>query len=323
MDVELKLMEYIVAVAEEKSIARAADRVYLSRSALNRQLLNLEKRLGVRLFNRLNHSLSLTYAGEVYVEMASTILNVGKQAKKHLSDIAENKTGRINLGISQGRMVNELANIFLRFYEAFPGVSIRLAGGQRGELEFKVLSGELDIAIVSAEPRVSGLNYQTLSREEVVLAVHKSHPMAYLSKGASDGTLPQLDLRWFAGDYFALMDYGSCVREITDMLFQKEHFAPKVLLEDCPAPLAYNMVKNGTCCAVLSQTFINKDDPVVCFSFNPRCYLILAIVCKEDSHLSQPERFLISLANEHYSSKQEIVSCSPECAQQPHITKQK
>ena len=309
MDVELRLMEYIVAVAEEKSIARAAGRLYLSRSTLNRQLLNLESRLGVRLFKRLNHSLSLTYAGEVYVEMAKTILSIGTQAKKHLSDIAGNKTGRINLGIIQGYMPNKIASIFLEFHEAFPDVSIRLTKGKRGELELKVLSGELDVAIVSTEPKISGLNYQILNREEVVLAVHKSHPRAYLSKGASDGALAQFDLKWFADDYFALMDYSSCVREITDTLFRKEHFAPKVFLENCPVPIAYNMVKAGVCCATLLQFFINRDDPVVCFALNPRCYLTWAIVCKENIHLSQPERFLISLANKYYSSKQEITVC--------------
>ena len=299
---ELKLLEYIIAISEQRSIARAADDLFLSRSALNRQLLNLEKRLGLPLFKRLNNSLRLTYAGEVYVEMARKMLEIERKGEKHLADIAGGKSGRINLGINQGRAFNDFSNIFPRFHEKYPGIKVSLTGGQRDELEQLVLSGQVDIAIVASGGRFEGLHYQMLQREEVVLAIPASHPMAHMATQYAGSKEPeQIDLKWFADDYFALMDPGTRAREISDMLFSKEDFKPKILLEDSFVSVAYNMVKSAVCNTILSRSYVNENDPIVCFSLKPRCYLIMAIVYREREYLSQAEKYLVSLIDDYYN----------------------
>jgi DNA-binding transcriptional LysR family regulator len=298
---ELKLFEYIVAISEERNIARAADKLFLSRSALNRQLLNLENRLGLPLFKRLNNSLKLTYAGEVYIKMAKTILDLEKQGTKHLNDIAESKIGRINLGITQGRALNDFSNLFPKFHEAYPGVNVCLTGGKPDELEELVANGNLDIAVVASGQKFPGLYYQMLSREEVVLAVHKDHPMAHLAGDGQNGEFIQIDLKWFADDNFALMDSGTRIRSITDVLFQHENIKPKVLVDDSLVTLAYNMVKSGICCTILSQAYVKEEDPVVCFALKPRSYLILTMIYREGGYLSRAEKHLISLIDELYN----------------------
>ena len=73
---DLRQLENIVAIAEERSISRAAERLFISQPALSQQVSKLEARLGVPLFSRDKQGLSLTQAGKVYVENAKKILSI-------------------------------------------------------------------------------------------------------------------------------------------------------------------------------------------------------------------------------------------------------
>ena len=69
----------IIAIAEDKSISKAASRLFVSRSALNRQLLAVEKEIGLPLFKRVSNKLELTYAGEVFIRTAEQVLGAMKE----------------------------------------------------------------------------------------------------------------------------------------------------------------------------------------------------------------------------------------------------
>ena len=78
----LKKLKYIVTIAELRSISKAANELFISQPSLSSILSNLEKELGVTLFNRSTSPLSLTYAGEKYVETANKILSLENNLKK-------------------------------------------------------------------------------------------------------------------------------------------------------------------------------------------------------------------------------------------------
>lgn len=75
---DLKLLQYIVAISEHKSISKAAETMFISQSGLNQQLIRLERELGLQLFDRDKHHLQLTQAGKIYVENAKSILQLQK-----------------------------------------------------------------------------------------------------------------------------------------------------------------------------------------------------------------------------------------------------
>ena len=80
----LKKLKYIVTIAELRSISKAANELFISQPSLSSILSNLEKELGVTLFNRSTSHLSLTYAGEKYVETANKILSLENNLKKRV-----------------------------------------------------------------------------------------------------------------------------------------------------------------------------------------------------------------------------------------------
>ena len=90
-----KKLKYIITIAELKSISKAANELFISQPSLSSILSNLEKELGVTLFNRSTSPLSLTYAGEKYIKIAKEILSLESNLKKELFDISNMKKGKL------------------------------------------------------------------------------------------------------------------------------------------------------------------------------------------------------------------------------------
>ena len=98
----LKELEYIVRISEEKNVTHAANKLFISPSALNQQLLRLERELGTQLFYRSRSGWIPTPAGELYLETARTLLFMKKQAYQRMQDVAEIQRGTLNVGLTPG-----------------------------------------------------------------------------------------------------------------------------------------------------------------------------------------------------------------------------
>ena len=100
---DLKQVEYMIRIAEENNITRAAEKLFLTQSALNQQLLKLEKELGTPLFHRSRTNWRLTEAGEVYIRSAKELLRIKKDTYNQIRDIAETRKGTLSIGLTTGR----------------------------------------------------------------------------------------------------------------------------------------------------------------------------------------------------------------------------
>ena len=94
---DLRQIENIIAIEQEQSISRAAEKLFLTQSALNQQLLKLEKDLGTPLFERRKHSMIPTFAGRIYLRTAHQIVDMKKETYRIISDISEESTGEISV----------------------------------------------------------------------------------------------------------------------------------------------------------------------------------------------------------------------------------
>ena len=101
----LKEQEYVCALAENGTITAAAKELFISQPALSIYINNLEKSLGVRLFERVGKQFILTYAGEQYVEKAKLILQLSHELDEKLKDITGNYSGRIRIGAAPGNRI--------------------------------------------------------------------------------------------------------------------------------------------------------------------------------------------------------------------------
>ena len=109
---DFRQLEYIVSIAENKSISKAAESLFISQSGLNQQLIKLEKELGLQLFDRNKHFLRPTKAGEIYVKNAIEILKIKRNTYTELGDLKKEATGEISLGLTHEHGIDLFTSIF-------------------------------------------------------------------------------------------------------------------------------------------------------------------------------------------------------------------
>lgn len=100
---DTKQIEYILKIAEENNITKAAEKLFITQSALNQQLLKLEKELGTPLFHRSRTNWRLTEAGEIYIEGAKAALQIKNTTYNRIYDVVSARKGHLTIGLTPGR----------------------------------------------------------------------------------------------------------------------------------------------------------------------------------------------------------------------------
>ena len=153
LQINNKNMEYVAAVAQYDSITAAAESLYISQPALSRFISNLEKRIGVTLFQRVGNRFLLTYEGERFLYHAKRIMEIEQELQNELSDINKQKQGRLRLALPVLRSPNILPRILPPFSRQYPNVDIIITELHSGFLENMLLDGDVDFAILNDVPK--------------------------------------------------------------------------------------------------------------------------------------------------------------------------
>ena len=179
---ELRQLEYFVAVAEELSFTRAAARSHVVQSALSYQIAQLERENGIALFERTSRSVRLTSAGRQLLPRARSILSARDDAAAELRSLAGVLTGRLRLGMVGSAAVAEPAveRALVTFHRRHPGVEIAVQDTGSGRMADEVRTGVLDLAIIGlfADQVPADLAHRLLSAEPLVAIVPVDHPAA-------------------------------------------------------------------------------------------------------------------------------------------------
>lgn len=296
---ELKQIEYMVAIAEEQSISKAAEKMYMTQSALNQQLLRLERELGLSLFNRVRHSMVPTYAGTIYLEAAKKMLDLKDETYKILHDIADMKKGEISLSYTPERGSIMFSNVYPKFHKRYPDITFRILEARVKKIEQLVAQGNASIGFVAHTEEKPEFDYYPQQPELMVLALPASHPLAYLAGDESYKTFPHFDLKLLKNDYFALMTHETRFRDKIDESFAKAGYKPNVLFESTSTYTVFNMVKNQVCPTFFPQSYVEPSAPIVYFSFDSRLSWMRSAITRKGTYLSKPELDFIELAKEY------------------------
>lgn len=172
-------LQYIVTIANEKNITKAAEKLYISQPSLSLSLRSLEDELGTALFERKHNALSLTYAGSLFYEWAVSTLHSKQQLNCKLNDISSNSRQLIQIGISPHRSSIMLPHIFKIFYAKFPDCEIRLVEQPTFILRKMLEDNEIDFMIDVPNPDTVNYTNELLTEEKIILAI----PSSFLENG--------------------------------------------------------------------------------------------------------------------------------------------
>lgn len=143
---ELRVLNYFVATAQELNMTRAAQKLLVSQPALSRQIADLEGELGVKLFNRQRH-LTLTPAGQYLYEQAKEILTLASKTKSNLQSSAV-ISGDLTIAAGESFAMQRLMNIVSNIIRDYPTVKIHILSGDYEFAERRLDTGAVDFAVI-------------------------------------------------------------------------------------------------------------------------------------------------------------------------------
>lgn len=173
----LRDLEYVVAVAEEGHFGRASDRCHVSQPALSGQIKKLEDRLGVKLFERTNRRVAVTPIGMEVVEKAKRALMIADEIEDAAAAYADPLAGPLRFGTIPTIGPFLLPAILRPLKETLPKMQLTLREDVTQELERKLSAGETDVAVTATDPRESGISEIPLYDEQFMVAMPEGHPL--------------------------------------------------------------------------------------------------------------------------------------------------
>ena len=311
----LKEIAYIVKIADEGGITRAAEKLYLTPSALNQQLLHLEREIGTPLFHRSRRGWTPTEAGQIYLETAREMLRMERDTRLRLQDLADTKKGTLSVGFPPERGTSMFTHVYPLFHPRYPEVTVRAVEASVRRQQKLVAEGELDLGFVTLrDSQQTEDTYLSICSEELVLALPAGHP-ACRRAVTGTGPYPDLSLEEVRREPFARMHRESTIYECVDSLFRQAGFFPKVLFETARTCTILEMVAAGLCCSILPNwESLPRREGVSLFCLPQHPSWKLMALVRKGGYLTHPAQDFLSLAAAYWQSQQEAAENPPASA---------
>jgi DNA-binding transcriptional LysR family regulator len=243
---DLRQLEYFVAVAEERNFTRAAERVHISQSGVSAQIRQLERELGAELFDRSARTATLTVAGKAALGHARAALAAAGAVGQSVGEVTGLIRGRLTVGMVIGCTITPLFDALAAFHRAHPGVELSLQEDNSDRLIDGVRAATIDLALVgTATATPDGLDALTIISERLVAAVPSGHPLA---------TRRHVRLRDLADHPIVCMPPGTGLRTVFDQACAARHVQPVVALQASAADAIADLAARGLAVAILSES---------------------------------------------------------------------
>lgn len=156
---DIRVLKYFLETARESSITRAADRLCVSQPTMSKQLKDLEKELGVKLFTRSNYSIKLTEEGMILKDRAEDIVNLVDKTISEFKNLDDFSSGDIYVGAAESDLIRYFAEVVKELQKKFPKIRCNIYSGNKIDVCEKLDKGLLDFAIVSNFLDLSKYNF--------------------------------------------------------------------------------------------------------------------------------------------------------------------
>lgn len=248
-NVELQQIRYVIAVAEEHSFTRAAQRCHVVQSALSHQIKALERELSVALFARSSRKVELTAAGEAFLPGAYKALESVERAVADSAAVDGEIRGSLKIGVIPTVTTIDVPALLSEFHLAHPGVRIRLCEGGSFDFIEAIQKGSMDVAILGLPDSMppKGVEATVLAHERLHAVVSSEH------RFAGESALRIEDL---AGETFVDFPEGTPGRVPTDLAFHNVGLRREVYFEAMTTDRILGLVRANLAIALLSPDAI-------------------------------------------------------------------
>jgi DNA-binding transcriptional LysR family regulator len=252
---ELRQLEYFVAVAEEANFTRAAERVHVSQSGVSAQIRHLEHELGAILLDRSGRTTTVTSAGAAALEHARAVLASVTAVRQSVDDVTGLIRGRLVIGMVTGCTITALFDALAGFHLAHPGVEMTLFEDNSDQLIDGVRAGAIDLALIGAAGTPpAGLGALSILSEPIVAGVPPDHPLAKRRR-ATLATITAYPI--------VCLPAGTGIRTVFDQACAANGVQPDIALQASAPGAVTDLALRGFGVAILSESMAaNYDGPL-------------------------------------------------------------
>lgn len=176
---ELRVLHYFLVIAREENITKAAKQLHITQPTLSRQIAQLESELGVKLFQRSNHSIVLTEEGMILKRRAHELITLANKTKQDFLQKEENLEGVISFGCGEYRSTRILTDCIAAFRKKHPHVTYEFYSGNAKNIHDQIEKGLLDIGLVSEPFDLQKFNFLPMPiKEQWGLLVRNDSPLS-------------------------------------------------------------------------------------------------------------------------------------------------
>ena len=250
MVMELRQLEYFVAVAEEANFTRAAERVHISQSGVSAQVRQLERELGAGLIDRSTRTATLTAAGIAALGPARAALAAAASMRHAVDDVNGLIRGRVVVGMVTACTVTPLFDALAAFHFAHPGVEVTLSEDTSHRMIEEVRAGIIDLALVGcAAAPPSDLESLSIVSEGLVGLVPRDHALAKLS---------DIALAEIVAHPLICLPPGTGIRTVLDQACASQGLQPIVALQASAPDAVIDLARRGLGVAILSESMTTQ-----------------------------------------------------------------
>jgi DNA-binding transcriptional LysR family regulator len=285
---ELRQLEYFVAVAEEANFTRAAERIHVAQPAVSAQIQRLEREIGQPLLDRSRRTVRLTAAGEAALPYAGAALAAVADIHVAVEELTQLVRGSVTIGTVTSHSV-DIPSLLAAFHDEHPNVEITLSTDNSDALIERVRTGQLDAAIVSVPPdeHPGGLEIEVATDEAIVAVVGPTDALA---------ARKTVRLRDLADRQLIALPVGAGIRHQFDDACAKAGVTPRIAFE-ASTPLALaDLAERGLGVAIVPASVPRGRDGLHAVAIVPELRGRLALAWRSGGPMSPAARALVERA---------------------------
>lgn len=265
---------YIQTLAKCGSVTRAADRLYITPSALSKYVSNLEKEAGTQLFSRIGKHFVLTYAGERYLDWCLRLDALSTQMENEMHDLSKQREGKIRIGIQSAISGFLVEAVVPKFMQEYPDICVSLTESTSLPILDQVKNFQLDAAISTKPPNAEPFYQEPLFSMEHVLLVPRDHPLVKRAVQRPGQRYPWVDLDWCRGERFVMMHPGQSPRLLAEQILAPIWEDIQIVMEVHSMRTMVAAVKSRIGIIQtgmgMDRFYSNQSDELICLSFGDK-----------------------------------------------------
>ncbi len=240
-----------IAVADTGSFSRAAESLHLTQPAISKRIATLELQLGVRVFDRIGRSITLTEAGRALLPRAISITDALKDTQRALGNLSASVQGPLTLATSHHIGLHRLPAVLRQYASKYPDVSFDMRFLDSEVAHEKVLHGDVELAVVTLPPRVEApLVARKVWEDQLEFVVAPEHPLA---------TNTAVSLRELAAYPAVFPGANTFTRRVVTALFEEHGVEPQISMSTNYMETIKMLVSIGLAWSVLPRTMLDEQ----------------------------------------------------------------